>query len=383
MGKRGNGEGYVYQNSRGLWIVRTQVGWLDNGHPKFKTFSGKTRKEALMRKKEYDNKCKVLESGYIGTIKDEMENWLYNKKKPALKPSSFDRLKMTIENHILPILGKIEIDKITSDDIQVKVINKMMSDGLSYSSVKKAYDALNGFYKQCIADRKLIYNPISGVVMPNGKSFNTKKARALNKEEIESFERTATAKYGNGRLMFRHGYGYIFILYTAIRSGEALALQYKHIDLENKTVKIEQTFVRVKDEKRGGYKTILQKTTKSENGTRTIPLCDKAIDAIKHHIEINYKGNDEEFVFASSKGTPLSYRNFNRSINSVYNKAKINASGFHILRHTMASLMFAKKIDIKYISKFLGHSGVQITYDTYVHIAGEFEEKLREELNVI
>lgn len=219
--------------------------------------------------------------------------------------------------------------------------------------------------------------------MPNGSNFDTKKARALNKEEIMSFEEVASKKYGNGKLMFRHGYGYIFILYTAIRSGEALALQYKHIDLENRTLKIEQTFVRIKDEEKGDYKTILQKTTKSESGTRTVPLCDKAIVAIKKHMGINYNGNEEEFVFASNVGKPLSYRNFNRSINSVYKKAEIDASGFHILRHTMASLMFAKKIDIKYISKFLGHSGVQITYDTYVHIVGEFEEKLREELNVI
>ena len=112
---------------------------------------------------------------------------------------------------------------------------------------------------------------------------------------------------------------------------------------------------------------ILQKSTKSQSGHRTIPLCDKAVDAIKEHMKINYRGNDEDFVFSSKDGKPLLYRNFRKSINSVYKAANIDASGFHILRHTMASLMFSKGIDIKYISEFLGHSEVQITYNSYVH----------------
>ncbi len=40
--------------------------------------------------------------------------------------------------------------------------------------------------------------------------------------------------------------------------------------------------------------------------------------------------------------------------------------------------MFAQKVDIKYISTWLGHSSVQITYDTYVHIMDEvgYEDKV-------
>lgn len=220
---------------------------------------------------------------------------------------------MTIESNIIPRLGNYKVEKITSDIIQEELINELMHSGLSRSTIKKCYDALNSFYKQCIIDRKVIYNPISGVVMPAAHNFNTKKARTLTSAEIVRFEETATKKF--------------------------------------------------------------------LSGCRTIQLCDKAVAAIKQHIKLNYTGDDDAFVFASAKGEPLMYRNFRKSINAVYKAADVDATGFHILRHTMASLMFAKKIDIKYISAFLGHSGVQITYDTYVHIIKELEEKSIKELD--
>ena len=42
--------------------------------------------------------------------------------------------------------------------------------------------------------------------------------------------------------------------------------------------------------------------------------------------------------------------------------------GIHALRHTFASMLFAKGVDVKIVSKLLGHSTVKITYDIYVHL---------------
>ena len=84
MAKRANGEGYIYKNQRGLWIVRTQIGWQDNGNPKFKTFSGQTRKEALIKKDEYMQKAKSLDNLEECTLETAMNSWLNNKKKKAL-----------------------------------------------------------------------------------------------------------------------------------------------------------------------------------------------------------------------------------------------------------------------------------------------------------
>lgn len=45
-----------------------------------------------------------------------------------------------------------------------------------------------------------------------------------------------------------------------------------------------------------------------------------------------------------------------------------NHQGLHTLRHTFASLMIRKGVDIKIVSEMLGHSSVTFTYNTYVHL---------------
>ncbi len=45
-----------------------------------------------------------------------------------------------------------------------------------------------------------------------------------------------------------------------------------------------------------------------------------------------------------------------------------NHQGLHTLRHTFASLMIRKGVDIKIVSEMIGHSSVTFTYNTYVHL---------------
>ena len=40
----------------------------------------------------------------------------------------------------------------------------MQKQGLSHSSIKKAYEALNGFFRQYVIERKIVFNPMVGVI---------------------------------------------------------------------------------------------------------------------------------------------------------------------------------------------------------------------------
>lgn len=117
---------------------------------------------------------------------------------------------------------------------------------------------------------------------------------------------------------------------------------------------------------------LIQRSVKTEAGVREIPLCDIALEAISNHIALYYTVNDEDYVFKTRTGTHLTPHNISKAVNQVFKRAKIDASGMHILRHSFASYLFAKGLEVKYISKILGHSSIQITYDTYVHT--DFEQ---------
>lgn len=110
-----------------------------------------------------------------------------------------------------------------------------------------------------------------------------------------------------------------------------------------------------------------QKSAKTEAGIRDVPLCSKDLTAIKAHRDI-YSPKSSYYVFTSRNGKIVTPRNFAKALNVIYTCAGIAKSGAHILRHTFASMLFEMGVDIKIISKILGHSRVEITYNEYVHL---------------
>lgn len=372
MAKRSNGEGCIVKTATGKWSARIQIGFKPDGRPKIKTFSGSTRKEATDKLNAYRYELERINNIFQGSSKlsVSMKYWMETYKKIYLKPSSYDRLEVTVNSNILPYIGNEKILDIKPSLIQEKVINVLSNKGLSYSSIKKAYNALNGFFRQCMYDNLISKNPMLGVKLPPCRNFGKKAIHILSEDDIEKFIECCSQKYTTcDRLVYRNGYAYIAVLYTGVRMSEAMAVKWSNIDFENRVLHICGNIVTVKDREDGAnsYTQLKQNSTKTSSGIRDIPLCRKALEALKEHRKLYYDGKDD-YIFLSKNGNLLSSRNFVKSLNTIYKKAEIEASGAHILRHTFASMLFAKGVDVKIISKILGHSKVDITYNEYIHL---------------
>ena len=59
------------------------------------------------------------------TVKTYMTNWLMTVKKPELKPGSFDRVEQSLEYQIFPFIGHIQLNALTSNDVQIMLNNIM------------------------------------------------------------------------------------------------------------------------------------------------------------------------------------------------------------------------------------------------------------------
>ena len=79
----------------------------------------------------------------------------------------------------------------------------------------------------------------------------------------------------------------------------------------------------------------------------------------------------------------ITYRNFAKTFSGLLKTLQLQRRGLHNLRHTFASQLFAQKVDIKVISELLGHSSIQITYDTYVHILEEQKQSAVQTIDFI
>ena len=107
-----------------------------------------------------------------------------------------------------------------------------------------------------------------------------------------------------------------------------------------------------------------------EKSNRIIKLSKKAINAITELNKI-YNYSDNDYIFQTKHKKPIRPRNLQNTLDYILKKANINHKGLHVLRHTFASMLFKKGVDIKTVSELLGHEEVRVTYNTYIHLIQE------------
>src|SRR2546421_2867452 len=115
MAKRGHGEGSIYQRKDGRWAASITV----EGR-KRKTLYGKTRKQVQEKLRVALNEQKqgVLVSGSQQTVKQYLEYWLEEVHKPTIRVGSYVGYRRVLNNHLLPLIGHIQLQKLTPQDVQ-------------------------------------------------------------------------------------------------------------------------------------------------------------------------------------------------------------------------------------------------------------------------
>jgi integrase/recombinase XerD len=59
--------------------------------------------------------------------------------------------------------------------------------------------------------------------------------------------------------------------------------------------------------------------------------------------------------------------------------ANVGHRGIHARRHSFASNLYARGVEVKIISKLLGHANVEITYNRYINfLEGDIDDTLRQ-----
>ncbi len=382
--KRDFGRGSVYYvEKEDVWIGAYTAGRKPNGKPDVKKVRGKTEPEAARKLNALIDECKKTEYVYVqrDTFASYITLWLTTVKRLKLKERSYDRLEQTVNNDVIPHIGQIQLSSLSTDDIQ-KMILDLKDEGRAYSSIKKAYEAVNASLKwgMSVHPPKVKYNPANGVRLPNKKVFEPSEIHFYTEAEARKITETALMKYPKGAPWYPLGELVVILLNTGIRLAEATALQWERdIDLDNRLLYVHKTVVTVKNREADAKKKSITKeqdSTKSEAGqNRVIPLNDDALFAFK---SLQAKTGKSPYVFATKDGTRKSARDIDKIVRRVEKRAGLpdeKIYGPHALRHTFATLLLASGTDIKLVSELLGHADVGITYNTYIHVIKEQKAK--------
>lgn len=377
--RRDYGSGSVSQRADGTWTARMVIGVNEKGRPRVKAFYGKTEREVKKKLKDFQKEFYKNDQTVVqrSTVESFMRTWLYKNKQNELKPKSFDRLEQTILYQVIPKVGHIQLAAFQSTDVQT-MLNALKKEGYSYSSVKKAYDAVNECFRTGVIQRTVVFNPALGVTVPAKKTFAKAEIRYYNDEEVGKLCAAAQSVYSNGKRIYRLGDAIIVDLNTGLRLAELLALKWTEVDFDNRKVIVNATRVIVKDRTDGAekkYVVIEQDSAKSATSMREIDMNDACFEALARLKEVT---GQFEYVLSTRDGNPLLPRYLDRMLRKIAVAAGLPAEkvyGLHALRHTFASRLFAAGEDVKTVSELLGHSDITITYNTYIHLINEQKKK--------
>ena len=365
--RRKKGAGSIMRKANGTYLGRIAI----SGYEPF-SCTGATKKEVERKLEEF--KIRTLKKEVIPQkifVNTYIEKWMETVKRPSLKAASFDRLERTYLTQIKDSrVGRCQLGNITSMDVQGLINEK--SRTLSYSSLKKIYELLNGCFEYAVICREMDFNPVRAVQMPKKENLNKKEKQmgVFSKEELTRIENVAAITYQSGEVRDRHTWFFLLLANTGLRAGEAIALRWDNIDLDKGFIHVKQnaSVVKCRDGKENKYQVVIT-TVKTKTGNRIVPCNEKALQALRalqdyqksHHIHSDY-------VDCNDKGELLSQQTLPKILKAILKAADVPYRSVHSFRHTFATNLIQAGVDVKVVSQLLGHSSVKITYDTYVHM---------------
>jgi integrase len=338
---------------------------LDGKRP---AFYGASRKDVLeqMRAARADSKRGLVVGEKKWTTGAWLEEFVAGRAKIGRKPGTIQDYRYYLDYYLIPRLGSIPLKELRRPKLQAFVDQLVKENVLSARTIRHCVTKLRSALKHAVATRLIETSP--GAVLDLPPIPKTKK-NPYNIEEVKVFIEAVIAH--RFRTLFT------FAITTGLRQGETLGLRWKDVNLETGTIEVNNTLHR----RDGAWHF---ESTKSESGTRTIRLTSLMMNLLAQHRESQraerlLAGNawqDYGVVFATHKGGPLGKRNVFRDYKKMQKQANLRKQTYHDLRHSAANVLIESgAMTLSEVSKFLGHAGIQITSDYYLHLSVEAQSK--------
>jgi len=273
------------------------------------------------------------------TLEEFLAGWL-ERYALRVRPSTRDRTRDLIKH--LDAFRAVPLDEIRPSAVEDHIT------ALAKRAPRQAELTLR-VLRQVLANAKerghLVDEAVFRVKAPRREP---REMRFLDWDEVEELAANTVAPYGNVVML---------AALTGLRQGELFALRDRNLDLESKTVTVEN----------GTYAGELV-PVKTRASRRRVDLSATAVRVLRRQL-LARKPNELGLVFPSPRGEILNDDNFrHRAFRPAVRRTKLTGFRFHDLRHTYAALMVAAGAHPKYLQAQMGHSSIRVTLDLYGHL---------------
>lgn len=298
-----------------------------------------------------------LENFEETTLAKEADYWLATKGL-SVSPGYKKRVDGVLKR-LLPKYGSLSTKKFHVGML-TRIQTEMLKDReISEASSNKEINVLTGILKHSAENRRIPINPTAGF---RRLKEAKKEITFWEEDEARRFLAFANAKYPTGSDERWIYLAYLTALNTGLRAGEIWGLQAPAILHGRALLHIYQQYDRVDESLR----------PLKDKEERMVPCNESLYKELAAWTQRPQFKSSKRFLFLNQEGNPIDHDNFRKRVfdKDVKACAEVSRITFHDLRHTAATLMISKGVDVPTVQLILGHEDVSTTM-RYVHCLKE------------
>jgi integrase len=358
-------KGCIYPRGERKWalVIDLPRGTDGKRKQKWHTITG-TKKDA---ERELTRLLHELNTGgYVEpsklTVGKHLEQWLKD-IQPTVTPKTLQTYRGHVRAQIVPALGHIRLDKLTARQIQTFYTDTLSAGrkdgkgGLSAQSVKHIHRVLSTALAQAVRLQLLLRNPCAAVEPPR-----------TPRREMHCLDESQTVQLLSAARGTRLYIPILLAVTTGMRRGEILGLRWADVDLEAGVLAVRQSLeqtignLRFKTPKSGKSRVvslpeILQRELHKHKGAQA-----------ERRLLLGSAYQNHDLICPQENGGPWHPDSLTHGFAVLIRGTDLPPVRFHDLRHSHATQLFKRGVNVKVVSERLGHSTATLTLDVYSHV---------------
>jgi integrase len=361
-------------------LIRWQASYVDGGGKRrAKLFPRKSEAEGWLTETSHDLRRGLhTPAGVSPTVKEAGALWIKRCNEKGLELSTIRSYEEHIDLHIYPLIGAKKLSELTSPAVSA-FADRLREHGRSAEMVRRVVRSLGAIFREARRRGLSSVDPTAGIEMQSPSRRDPRPVMPT-KAELQAIIAGAGGRW---RPLI------LTAIFCGMRGSELRGLRWADVDLESRQINLTQ--------RADAFNKIGQ--LKSKAGYRSIPMPPMVVNALREWKLLCPKG-DLGLVFPTGSGNVESHSNIvQRGFDPVQIAAGVvtmknekdkygqpifgddgkpttvpaGKYGMHALRHACASLWIENGLNPKRIQKLMGHSTIQMTFDTYGHLFTDAE----------
>lgn len=326
--KRANGEGNIRKRADGRWEGRYTAGYHpETGKRIIKNVLGKTQAECKAKLSAAMEAARGIDVSRADkyTVATWLRTWFELYAKPHIRPSTMNYYHRNIEQHIIPAIGDIPLNKLTTRDLQklyndlqsngrLRKVQKKEKPGLSNSTVRGIHMMLHNALDRAVKEKLILSNPTENCIIPQ---IEKQEMKILHSDHISAYLNAAERR--NALPMF------YLELVSGLRKGELVALQRSDLDEANCTISVS---------KQASWDTegnLILSRPKTGNSIREVSIPQDAVELLKQE---HAKHPSNPWMFPSGRTGEMYHPDSVITLHKrILKDAGLEHIRFHDLRH--------------------------------------------------